>query len=123
MAKYLAGEKVIVYGTGGQTRTFCYVTDAITGFMQVLLKGQPGEPYNIGNPEGETDILGLVKAMSEVCDQEVKYEVQPHPESYPADEPQRRCPDIGKAQEIGYAPVVNLPDGLTRYLGWAKKAY
>lgn len=124
-AKILAGEPVTVYGTGEQTRTFCYVTDAIRGFLQVLLKGEPGEPYNIGNPTPEISMLQLVKTIKESLPAlSVNYHVAEHPDTYPADEPQRRCPDITKARmQVGFQPKVELPEGLRRFFVWAEHAY
>ena len=124
-AKILAGEPVSVYGTGNQTRTFCYVTDAIRGFLQVLLGGLPGEPYNIGNPEPEISMLQLVRTIERSMPElKVEYRVIEHPDTYPADEPQRRCPDITKARlQLGYEPKVGMDDGLGRFFKWAKIAY
>ncbi len=121
----LASKSVAVYGSGNQTRTFCYVTDAIRGFLQVLVGGQPGEPYNIGNPSPEISMLRLVQTIQQVMPElKVNYRLIDHPDSYPADEPQRRCPDITKAQiQLGYQPVVSLEDGLLRFFRWAQKAY
>lgn len=131
-AKVFAGEPLMVYGSGNQTRTFCYVTDAIVGFLQVLVNGQPGEPYNIGNPSPEISMLGLVQEIRSIIGEDpdflnvplVRSEVIEHPDTYPADEPQRRCPDISKAiLHVGYEPTVALGDGLTRFLKWASQAY
>jgi len=124
-AHILAGEPVNVYGTGNQTRTFCYVTDAIRGFLQVLVNGLPGEPYNIGNPQPEISILDLVKIIDKSMPElGVKYRVIEHPDTYPADEPQRRCPDITKASlQVEYAPKIPIEEGLKRFFGWAKTAY
>jgi UDP-glucuronate decarboxylase len=124
-ARILAGEPVNVYGTGKQTRTFCYVTDAIVGFLSVLVGGQAGEPYNIGNPVPEISMLELVQTIERTLPElDVKYRLIEHPDTYPADEPQRRCPDITKARlQVGYEPIVPLDDGLKRFFGWAKSAY
>jgi UDP-glucuronate decarboxylase len=124
-AKILSGEPVSVYGTGEQTRTFCYVTDAIAGFLRVLVSGQPGEPYNIGNPEPEISMLELVNTIERSLPElKVRCRVVEHPDTYPADEPQRRCPDITKAQlQVGYEPTIPLEEGLRRFFGWAKTAY
>ncbi len=123
-AKILANEAVTLYGTGKQTRTFCYVTDAIRGFLQVLLKGEPGEPYNIGNPSPEISMVDLVKTIQTSTNLTVKANIAEHPDSYPADEPQRRCPDITKARiQLGYEPKVALDEGLRRFFDWAQGAY
>lgn len=124
-AKILAGEPVNIYGTGKQTRTFCYVTDAIRGFLQVLVSGQAGEPYNIGNPKPELSMMELVETIKRaVPELKVQQRLIEHPDTYPADEPQRRCPDITKAQiQVSYEPQVALEDGLRRFFQWAKVAY
>jgi UDP-glucuronate decarboxylase len=123
--RILAGEPINVYGDGEQTRTFCYVTDAIRGFLQVLVGGQPGEPYNVGNPHPEISMLGLVEVIRKSMPHlKVEHRLIEHPDTYPADEPQRRCPDITKARlQVGYEPQVNLEEGLRRFFEWAKPAY
>ena len=113
-----------VYGTGDQTRTFCYITDAIVGFLLVLLKGVSGEAYNIGNPEPEISMVELVKKIEQVSLRDVKYDIIEYPDSYPADEPNRRAPDIRKARlQLGYEPIVRLDEGLKRFLGWSENVY
>jgi len=113
-----------IYGTGQQTRTFCYVTDAILGFMLVFLRGVPGDAYNIGNPKPELSVLDLAKRIETVLGREVDYRVIEHPDSYPADEPNRRCPDIRKAQlQLDYSPSVEFDEGLRRFLEWTDANY
>ncbi len=113
-----------VYGSGNQTRTFCYITDAMVGFLLVILKGVPGEAYNIGNPEPEISMKDLVKRIQSVSNSEVKYHLIEYPDSYPADEPNRRAPDIKKARvQLGFAPLVSLDQGLSRFLEWADTEY
>lgn len=124
-ARIADGLPLQIYGKGDQTRTFCYVTDAIVGFMRVLLDGVPGEPYNIGNPKPEISMIELVRKVRDACeDSNVDYQIIDYPDTYPADEPNRRCPDIAKAmQQLGYAPTVSLEDGLNRFFSWTKQIY
>ena len=123
-SRIVNGKRIQVYGSGNQTRTYCYVTDAITGFLKVLASGVPGEVYNIGTPDPEISVLDLVSRIQRVLDREVPHDLIEHPDSYPADEPMRRCPDIRKAQlQLGYEPTVKLDDGLRRYFDWAAGAY
>ena len=118
------GRALNVYGTGAQTRTFCYVTDAMTGFLLSMLKGVPGEAYNIGNPVPELSVLDLVKQIEDVLGRRLAHRIIEYPDSYPADEPARRCPDITKARlQLGFEPVVDLSDGLKRFLDWSDRAY
>jgi UDP-glucuronate decarboxylase len=113
-------QRLKIYGTGNQTRTFCYITDAIVGFLLVFSKGVYGEPYNIGNPVPEISMLDLLSKMNVVLSKDFNYDIIDHPDSYPADEPQRRCPDITKAQlQLNYNPKVSLDDGLSRFFDWA----
>lgn len=126
-ARMAKGEALQVYGDGRQTRTYCYVTDAIDGFLRALVLGRPGEPYNIGNPRPEVSVLELADEVHRIAGllAQIKgIEVLPHPASYPADEPSRRCPNIGKAsRDLGYEPRVELADGLRRFFDWALATY
>jgi len=113
-----------VYGTGDQTRTYCYITDAITGLFQVILSGIPGETYNIGNPKPEISAKELVQRISGSLEQEIPYKIIEYPDNYPSSEPSRRCPNIMKAeQEINYKPKVELNEGLRRFFLWTEENY
>jgi UDP-glucuronate decarboxylase len=113
-----------VYGSGTQTRTFCYITDAMVGFLLVILKGIPGEAYNIGNPEPEISMLDLIGVLEEVLEKPLPKNVIEYPDSYPADEPMRRSPDITKAKrQLKFEPAVDLPEGLARFLSWTDQTY
>lgn len=113
-----------IYGRGDQTRTFCYITDALTGLLQVILRGTSNEVYNIGNPEPEISITHLAEMINKVLDYKIPYEVIDYPDDYPANEPNRRCPDIQKAQQhLGYNPQVRLEDGLKRFFSWTDSNY
>ena len=119
-----AGLPLNIYGTGNQTRTFCYITDAIVGFLLVVLKGVPGEAYNIGNPRPELSMVDLVQRIEAVLGRPVEHNIIEYPDSYPADEPNRRCPDIRKARlQLSFDPQVTLDDGLARFLTWADRTY
>lgn len=115
-------KKIIpVHGDGHQTRTFCYITDAIEGFLRVLLLGKSGECYNIGNNDNEISMKNLAKLFTEIESSGATYEMIPYPEHYPAGEPQRRCPDLSKARtEIDYIPKVHLEDGLRNFIEWCR---
>ena len=113
-----------IYGRGDQTRTFCYITDALTGLLQVILRGAPNEVYNIGNPEPEISMTHLAEMINKVLDYKIPYEVIDYPDNYPSNEPNRRCPDIQKAQKyLEYNPQVKLEDGLKRFFSWTDSNY
>ncbi len=111
-----------VYGAGNQTRTYCYITDAIVGFCKVILRGKSGEAYNIGNPSPEIAVEDLATIFAKVSNNEVKILKKDYPENYPADEPSRRCPSIQKAtDDLSYFPEVDIEDGIKRFLSWTEK--
>ncbi|BBZ39199.1 NAD-dependent epimerase/dehydratase family protein [Mycobacterium conspicuum] len=116
----LTGQPIPVHGDGLQTRTFCYITDAITGFLKVLLRGRRGEPYNIGNAANEISMHDLAELYGKLVSGST-FELIDYPDTYPAGEPQRRCPDLSKAHEdLNYFPQVDVEDGLARFIAWAK---
>jgi UDP-glucuronate decarboxylase len=118
------GRPLRVYRAGTQTRTFCYVTDAIVGFLLVLLRGRPGEPYNIGNDRPEVSILELVDELQRAVGRELAIERVENPDGIPSDEPMRRCPDLTKSRvHLDYEPQVSLSEGLGRFLRWSDRHY
>ena len=120
----LQNKPVNIYSSGRQTRTFCYVTDAMTGFIKTLVHGRDGEAYNIGSEKPEITILDLAKAFQKAGGAKIKINQTHYPESYIAKEPFRRCPDLRKAKShLGYEPGVELIEGLRRFLKWAKDNY
>jgi UDP-glucuronate decarboxylase len=119
-----SGGPLHIYGDGTQTRTFCYITDALVGFFQVFIKGVPGEAYNIGNPKPEVSMIDLAEALKKISKGPINYDLIEYPDSYPADEPMRRSPDIRKANlQLGFEPIVGLEDGLARFLSWTDDIY
>ena len=118
------GHPLHIYSSGQQTRTFCYITDAITGFLRVLVKGVPGEPYNIGNPKPEISMLELAEMIHGILDVDIDVDTVDYPDSYPADEPNRRCPDISKARaQVNFDPQIELREGLSRFFNWTDQHY
>ena len=116
----LGGEPLPVHGDGHQTRTFCYITDAIVGFLKVLLAGQPGSVYNVGNDDTEIPMKDLAQLFVELSNRGARVDMIPYPDTSPAGEPQRRCPDLTKIRtELKYTPRVSLREGLERFLTWA----
>ena len=123
-SRVIGREPLHIYGSGRQTRTFCYVTDALVGFFKVLLSGAPGQAYNIGNPVPELSMLELAKRLERLVGTPLDIQTVEYPDSYPADEPQRRCPDIRKAAlQLAYKPAVEFDEGLRRFMEWARVHY
>ncbi len=120
----LRGSPLPIHGNGMQTRTYCYVTDAMIGFLKVLLSKQTGEVYNIGNQENEINLVNLADVVVSAVNDNARAVHVDYPQSYPADEPNRRCPDISKARvHLGYEPTVDLDKGVARLLEWYRQDY
>lgn len=111
----ISGHAITVYGKGEQTRSFCYVTDTISGVLQVAARNDmAAEVFNLGNPH-EMTILDLAEVVRTVVGSTSQITFYPRPQ----DDPQRRCPDISRARNmIGWSPMVSLEDGLRRTKDW-----
>ncbi|HEY3975328.1 MAG TPA: UDP-glucuronic acid decarboxylase family protein [Candidatus Sulfotelmatobacter sp.] len=117
MKQALRGEPLTVYGDGGQTRSFCYVSDEIDGFLR-LSKSDEHLPVNIGNPN-EFTILECAEMVLKVTGSKSKISYG----SLPIDDPQQRCPDISKARQLlGWEPKIDLEIGLRQSLDYFKAA-
>jgi UDP-glucuronate decarboxylase len=117
-------ESLKIYGSGNQTRTFCYISDAIVGFMKILLDSKEADVFNVGNPTPEVSMVELTKIIKSVIQEDFEVELINYPSTYPADEPNRRCPDITRISEtLGFQPKVSLEEGLARFFKWTKQNY
>lgn len=120
----LNGKKLPVHDLGNQTRTFCYISDAIIGFLKVLLSKENGQVFNVGNDDNEISMLGLAKIVKKIFDGKVIVKTIPYPKHYPQDEPRRRCPDLTKIKnKLGYKPTIGLEEGLRKVIQWYKVEY
>lgn len=109
----LRGEPLSIYGDGGQTRSFCYVSDMVEG-LYLLSRSGERFPVNLGNPY-EMTILEFAQAVQRIMDSKLPLEFH----ELPADDPKRRQPDISKAQAVlGWQPKVGLDEGLRRTIAY-----
>ncbi|MGA9994994.1 MAG: UDP-glucuronic acid decarboxylase family protein [Pyrinomonadaceae bacterium] len=110
----LRGEELTLYGSGNQTRSFCYVDDLVEGLIRLMNTDALHEPINLGNP-GEFTIKELAEEVARVCG--VKTQIKYCP--LPQDDPKQRKPDITRAQELlGWNPTVPLQEGLKRTVAY-----
>ena len=124
ISNILANKELNIYGSGKQTRTYCYVTDAIEGFLKVIYYGKSGEVYNIGNNKPEVSVKDVFKILNKITDKKISAKFITHPKSYPDDEPQRRCPNTNKAKkDLRYTAKIKLEVGLKKFLSWAEDHY
>jgi dTDP-glucose 4,6-dehydratase len=113
----LENKPITVFGTGAQTRSFCYVDDLVTGILALLFSSEH-EPVNIGNP-GEFTLLELAEMVVELTGSKSEIVF----EALPVNDPQQRRPDITRAQELlGWGPTVELREGLQRLLDQSSRA-
>jgi dTDP-glucose 4,6-dehydratase len=110
----LAGEPLTVFGSGSQTRSFCYVSDLIDGIWRLMNAAGVNDPVNIGNPR-EMTLMELAKAVLRLSGSQSEIVFNP----LPVDDPKVRQPDIERARRLlGWQPRVDLEEGLTRTIDW-----
>ena len=115
ISQALDGKPLTVYGDGSQTRSFCFVDDLIEGIYRLLLS-EEHRPVNIGNPN-EMSIFELAEVVNQVIEEPVEITFQPDKRG--EGDPERRRPDISRAQEVlGWEPTVQLEEGLRRTLAY-----
>jgi len=114
----LDGEPITIYGDGGQTRSFCFVRDMVRGIMLAMFTGEAGgEVMNIGNPN-EMRVIDLAGRIRD----KVKSQSQMVFSSLPVDDPLQRKPDIDLAMRLlGWAPEVDIEEGLEETIEWFRK--
>jgi dTDP-glucose 4,6-dehydratase len=112
----LAGQPLTVFGSGSQTRSFCYVSDLIEGIWR-LMHAPVSDPVNLGNPR-EMTLMELAKAVLRLAGSASGIELRP----LPVDDPKVRQPDIERARRLlGWEPRVELEDGLARTIEWYRR--
>jgi UDP-glucuronate decarboxylase len=114
----LAGDTISMFGDGSQTRSFCYVSDLIDGFLRMM--DSPAEftgPVNLGNPN-EFTIMELAEKTIAMTGGKARLGAS---RPLPPDDPKQRKPDITLARErLGWEPTVQLAEGLQRTIDWMK---
>ena len=115
MSQALKNEDVTIFGSGSQTRSFCYVTDLVDGILR-LMESDVHDPVNIGNPH-EMTIEEIARAIIDISGSKSQIVYRPLPE----DDPKVRKPDITRARTLlGWEPKVPLEEGLQKTLAYFK---
>ena len=114
----LRGEPITIFGDGQQTRSFCYVSDLIDGFIRLMAtEDDVTGPVNLGNP-GEFTMLELAEAVLKQTGSCSRIEFR----KLPQDDPRQRQPDITLAREkLGWQPRVPLEEGLERTIAYFRQ--
>ena len=120
------GENIVILSSGSPTRTFCYIADAIVGYLKIMLYGQY-DYFNIGMDKPEISVKQLADIYAEAgreifgYDGKVCYQTS-EDKDYLTNNPERRCPVIDKAkQKLNYAPSIMVEDGVRRFLQFIRE--
>ena len=113
----LKGEPLTIYGTGEQTRSFCFVRDLVNGLL-ALADSNIDVPVNLGNPH-EVTIGEVASRIIQLAGSSSKVEYHP----LPGDDPRRRRPDISRAERLlNWRPTVELNEGLIQTIEWFRSS-
>lgn len=115
VADIVARRDIVMKSAGLAERAFCYLSDATRGFFTILLRGEPGQAYNIGNPGGLTSIADLAETLTGLFPERglrVRYEAPAG--GYLPSPIHRNCPDVTKAAALGWQPETTVPEGFRR---------
>ncbi|MEO0080559.1 MAG: UDP-glucuronic acid decarboxylase family protein [candidate division WOR-3 bacterium] len=116
IAQALTGRPLTIYGTGRQTRSFCYITDMVEGLYRMITVDDPF-PVNLGNPK-EFTVLEFARLVRRLTGSQSPLRFQPLPE----DDPRQRRPDISRARRLlGWQPRYSLRQGLSKTIEWFKR--
>ena len=112
----LRGQPLTLYGSGEQTRSFCYVDDLVEALIRLMNVEDVHDPVNLGNP-GEFTIRQLADEVIKMCGSKSEIEFRPLPE----DDPKQRQPNITRAQTLlGWNPTIALNEGLSKTVAYFK---
>jgi UDP-glucuronate decarboxylase len=114
----LRGDPITIYGDGSQTRSFCYVSDLVDGFVKLMATPADFQgPINLGNPV-EFTMRELAEKVLEIVGSKSRLVQEP----LPADDPKQRQPDISLARKrLDWTPEVELEEGLAKTIGYFDK--
>ena len=121
----LRKEPLPIHGSGDNTRSFCYINDAIESIFKLLFSNANGEAFNIGNPEPEISVKELATRVAHAMPYEVEIvNIDPPHAVYASSDPKRRCPDISKLKSVvDFEPRYGLDEGLKRTIQWFSEGH
>ena len=117
----IRNKNIKIFSNGKPTRSFCYISDAITGYLKALTYPKY-EIFNIGNDKNEINVINFAKLFQKIGKKYLYYKSKiifkkNKDKNYLTDNPDRRCPNIKKARVLlNYKPKINIEEGIKRYL-------
>lgn len=108
---------IVLKSAGTASRAFCYLADATAGFFTVLLRGENGVPYNVGNSQAEISVLDLANLLVDLFPEKRLGVFKEGPQAdngYLQSPISRNCPDISRINSLGWVPKICLADGFKR---------
>jgi nucleoside-diphosphate-sugar epimerase len=116
VAQALSGRPITVHGSGLQTRSLCYVSDTVEALIRLILAGSVSGPINIGTPN-EVSVLEIAERVRSAAGSSSPIVFT----DQRSGDPRTRCPDISRASQLlGWAPTMDLEDGLARTIAWCR---
>lgn len=110
----LHNKEITIFGSGEQTRSFCYVDDMVLGMISLMNTESQSTPVNLGNPV-ESSVLNIARLILELTISDSELIHRPLPE----DDPKKRCPDITLAiKSFGWEPKIHLKEGLSKTINY-----
>ena len=111
--------EIIIHSDGSPTRSFCYVSDAISGFFKLLFSKHDGIICNVGNDE-EVSVKDVADTIKNIMAKPISIKIiKSDDPNYTKDNPQRRCPDLSLIKKsVKYIPQIDLEEGLERVYKW-----
>lgn len=117
VADIINNRNIVIKSDGKARRAFCYLADAVTGFFTILLNGENGHAYNVGNDQSEVSISELAEKLVNLFPEKglkvVKQEFE-KTQGYIKSGLSRHCPNISKIRDLGWQPKISIEEGFSR---------
>jgi nucleoside-diphosphate-sugar epimerase len=117
VADVVHNRNIVMKSDGSAIRPYCYLSDAAVAFFTLLLKGENGEAYNMGNDRAEISVLELAETLVRLFPEKnlkVIHQMKDRGSSYLQSPIARNCPNISKIRTLGWKPEVSIPEGFKR---------
>jgi UDP-glucuronate decarboxylase len=112
----LSDKKILIRNDGMSRRSFCYISDIISGLLTIIFNGTPGEAYNLGNDSENITIKQLAEIIAQVTDNGTTIDLNLSKPGV-----SNRFPDISKLKSLGFSPKINLKSGLIKLIKHIKE--